>query len=88
MTIGDKAVNWLLESGDPSIRYLTLTEILDTPADSNEANGARKQIPEGQSAKKLLAGQLPDGGFGNHPYSKWTGAHWRTVSLVELGIPP
>ena len=22
-----------------------------------------------------------------HPYSKWKGAHWRLVSLVELGIP-
>jgi hypothetical protein len=22
-----------------------------------------------------------------HPYRKWTGAHWRLVSLVELGIP-
>ncbi|MFQ5871493.1 MAG: hypothetical protein ACE5IB_04990, partial [Candidatus Geothermarchaeales archaeon] len=22
-----------------------------------------------------------------HPYKKWTGAHWRLVSLVELGLP-
>jgi hypothetical protein len=35
----------------------------------------------------LLAGQLPDGSFGAHPYAKWTGAHWRLVSLVELGLP-
>jgi hypothetical protein len=26
------------------------------------------------------------GGFGVHPYQKWTGAHWRLVSLVELGM--
>ena len=80
MTMEDKAGNWLLESGDPSIRYLTLTEVRDTPTDSDEAKRARKQIPEGQLAKTLLAGQLPDGGFGNHPYSKWTGAHWRLIS--------
>ena len=36
----------------------------------------------------LLAGQLADGSFGCHPYRKWTGAHWRLVSLVELGLPP
>ncbi len=36
----------------------------------------------------LLRGQRPDGSFGVHPYAKWTGAHWRLVSLVELGIPP
>ena len=38
--------------------------------------------------RALLAGQHPDGGFGVHPYRKWTGAHWRLVSLVELGAPP
>jgi hypothetical protein len=36
---------------------------------------------------RLLTGQLPDGGFGVHPYSKWKGAHWRLISLVALGIP-
>src|SRR2546430_13635318 len=35
----------------------------------------------------LLSGQRPDGGFGVHPYSRWMGAHWRLISLVELGIP-
>jgi hypothetical protein len=35
----------------------------------------------------LLAGQRGDGGFGVGPYSKWTGAHWRLVSLVELRVP-
>ena len=35
----------------------------------------------------LLKGQRADGGFGVHPYSKWKGAHWRLVSLVELGVP-
>ena len=35
----------------------------------------------------LLSGQHADGGFGVHPYSKWTGAHWRLVSLIELGVP-
>jgi hypothetical protein len=36
----------------------------------------------------LLRGQKSDGSFGVHPYnSKWKGAHWRLVSLVELGVP-
>jgi hypothetical protein len=84
----DPAVNWLLDSGDPSIRYLTLTEILDRPSDSKEILEAKKQIPNGPAVKTLLSGQRPDGGFGVHPYQKWTGAHWRLVSLVELRIPP
>ena len=35
----------------------------------------------------LLKGQRADGGFGVDPYTKWSGAHWRLVSLVELGVP-
>src|SRR6266704_7083689 len=83
----DPAVNWLLDSVDPSIRYVTLTEILDRPSDSKEVLSAKKQIPDGLVVKTLLSGQRTDGGFGVHPYQKWTGAHWRLVSLVELGIP-
>jgi len=87
LSIKDPAVNWLLESDDPSIRYLTLTEVLDRPLDSKEVLAAKEQIPNGPTVKTLLSGQQADGGFGVHPYQKWTGAHWRLVSLVELGIP-
>src|SRR6266705_3840284 len=88
MEVKAPRVNWLLESDDPSIRYLTLTEILNRPSDSKEVLAAKKQIPSGPIVKTLLSGQRVDGGFGVHPYQKWTGAHWRLVSLVELGIPP
>ena len=80
------SVRWLLQSTDPSVRYFTMTELLDMPEDSLEAKGARKLIPTGARVQALLAGQRDDGGFGVHPYQKWTGAHWRLVSLVELGI--
>src|SRR2546422_2513045 len=83
----DPAVNWLLQSDDPSIRHLTLTDILDKPQRSSDVESAKKQIPQGPKVRVLLSGQRRDGGFGVHPYQKWTGAHWRLVSLVELGIP-
>ncbi|HEV2119254.1 MAG TPA: hypothetical protein VGS11_03965 [Candidatus Bathyarchaeia archaeon] len=86
-TLKDPAVNWLLNSDDPSVRYLTLTEILERPSDSKEVLVAKKLIPNGPIVKTLLSGQRSDGGFEVHPYQKWTGAHWRLVSLVELGIP-
>ncbi len=88
MDVKDPAVDWLLDSEDPSVRYLTFTDLLDKPSDSTEAQAAKRQIPKGPFVKTLLQGQLPDGGFGVHPYQKWMGAHWRLVSLVELGIPP
>ncbi len=84
----DPAIDWLLDSGDPSIRYLTLTDVLGQSSDSSEVMAARMQIPNGPVVKTLLSGQRADGGFGVHPYQKWTGAHWRLVSLVELGIAP
>src|SRR5207245_5599073 len=54
---------------------------------SPEVDSDGKQIPQGPQVQLLLSGQMTDGGFGVHPYQKWTGAHWRLVSLVELGIP-
>lgn len=45
-------------------------------------------VLDGPKVRALMSGQAPDGGFGVHPYRKWSGAHWRLVSLVELGAPP
>jgi hypothetical protein len=45
------------------------------------------EMLDGPLVRALLSGQQEDGGFGVHPYRKWTGAHWRLVSLVELGMP-
>jgi hypothetical protein len=83
----DSAADWLLKSADPSVRYLALTEVLGRPAGSRDARAARAALLEGPRVRALLAGQQADGGFGVHPYHKWSGAHWRLVSLVELGIP-
>ncbi len=92
------AIQWLLQSQDPSIRYFTLTELLDASPRSRDVVVARAEIPNGARVCALLAGQgagkrrtsdslaTHPGGFGVVPYKKWDGAHWRLVSLVELGI--
>jgi hypothetical protein len=77
------AVDWLLSSSEPAIGLLARRDILGEPVD-----GEASQIPSGAKVTALLSGQAADGGFGGHPYRKWTGAHWRLVSLVELDIPP
>jgi hypothetical protein len=77
------AVEWLLESSEPAIVYLTRRDVLgERVAHDPEA------IMSGPKVRALLAGQRADGGFGGHPYNKWGGAHWRLVSLVELAAPP
>jgi hypothetical protein len=99
MNRADPAIQWLLDSNDPSVRYFTLVDLLDKSNRSRDVKTARDQIVYGPRVKALLAGQhigqqkskesfgIHPGGFGVHPYKKWDGAHWRLVSLVELGIP-
>jgi hypothetical protein len=80
------ALAWLCSSDEPAVRYLTRRELLGD-RDGAAAVADAAQLLEGPKARALLAGQQPDGGFGVRPYSKWTGAHWRLVSLVELAAP-
>ena len=74
------ALDWLLESDEPSIRAMTRRDLLDEDPGGED-------VLAGPIVQTLLAGQEADGGFGSHPYRKWTGAHWRLISLVELEIP-
>ena len=78
-------MTWLLSSDEPAIRLLTRRDVLGQSVDADtDADLALA----GPKVTALLSGQQPDGGFGGHPYRKWTGAHWRLISLVELGVPP
>ncbi len=83
----EEVLPWLLASGDPSIRYLTLRHLLEEPNDNPQVRETGARILDGPRVRALLSGQTADGGFGVRPYKKWTGAHWRLVSLVELGVP-
>jgi hypothetical protein len=76
------AVDWLLESDEPGIVAQAKRDLLDEPTPAEAARAL-----EGPKVRTLLAGQQADGGFGTHVYAKWGGAHWRLVSLVELGVP-
>ena len=77
-----QAIEWLLACAEPGIRAQVRRNLLDEPEGESAA-----AIAGGPWMTQLLAGQHQDGGFGVHPYQKWAGAHWRLVSLVELGIP-
>jgi len=84
----DPAVEWLLQSEEPAIRHGALTQLLGRPSDDTEVLATRARIRRGPLVSGLLAGQDDNGGFGMHPYGKWAGAHWRLVSLADLGVPP
>ena len=82
MTTTVSAVDWLLASDEPGIVAQAKRDLLDEEAPAEAA-----RVLEGPKVRTLLAGQQADGGFGTHVYAKWRGAHWRLVSLVELGVP-
>jgi len=81
-TLDPAVLHWLLASREPAIRRLVRRELLDEPAPDDEGDTLHGPI-----VRTLLKGQKADGGFGANVYGKWSGAHWRLVSLVELGIP-
>ena len=56
----DFAIDWLLGSDDPSIRYLTLTEVLGKTARSRGVRETRNQIPSGRRVRALLSGQTTE----------------------------
>jgi hypothetical protein len=73
----ERAIGRLLRSREPAIRSLVRRDVLGEPVESDP-----QEILSGRIVRTLLR----DGGV--HPYKKWGGAHWRLVSLVELGVPP
>lgn len=73
------AIAWLAASEEPAVRRAAHLEVLGTPWPGGS-------VINGRIVASLLSGQRPDGSFGVHPYRKWMGAHWRLVSLVDLGV--
>jgi hypothetical protein len=71
------AVEWLLTSDEPAVRYVTRRDVLGEDVRADDA-----EILRGPKVRALLSEQRPA-----HPYRKWYGAHWRLVSLVELAVP-
>ena len=67
------AVDWLLAVEEPAVRDLVRRDLL--------GERSRERVLDGPIVQTLLAERH------GHPYAKWSGAHWRLVSLVELGVP-
>ena len=68
------ALDWLLAHEEPAVRLLARRDLRDDPVDPHEALDS--------PWVRTLLDDRP-----GHPYAKWGGAHWRLVSLVELGVP-
>jgi hypothetical protein len=74
--VHDGSLEWLLASEEPAVRALARRDLLGEPEPRGD------EILAGRVVRTLL-----DAPLDVNPYKKWQGAHWRLVSLVELGAP-
>lgn len=84
-------VAWLLESPTPSIRYLTLTDVMGKPEDDPQVKAARLSITTHPPVSHILDKQAPEGywQYAKHYYSpKYRSSHWSMLLLSELGMDP
>jgi hypothetical protein len=81
-------INWLLEEDNPSVRYFTLTELLDKPVNDSEVKKAKNSIMNVGVVPRILAKQNSDG-YWETPTAfytaKYKGTVWQLMILAELG---
>ena len=93
-----QVLDWLLEPSNPSVRYRTMTELLDRKKDDVEVVQAREQIGSSQMVTQILSKMHPDGywlqkkpttneivGDGVE-YGAYATTHFCLAYLAELGL--
>jgi hypothetical protein len=79
---------WLLEEDNPSVRYLTLVDLLGLPSRNQRVTAARKAIMEKGAVPKILSKQR-EGGYWEkredfYIRTKYKGTVWQLIILAEL----
>lgn len=79
---------WLLDPANPSVRYFTLTRILEKPMESEEVRQARLAIMQSGVVPRILHKQGEEGSWGEPKKfytAKYSGTVWQLIILAELG---
>ena len=82
-------VDWLLDEEQPSVRYLTLTQLLGKSEKENEVRRAKAEVAKRGWAKDILERQLPSGAWYHdkslfHP--RFHSTFWMLLVLADLGL--
>ncbi len=86
----DRAVEWLLDSKNPAVRYWTLRDILGRLETDDEVVQARERIASWTPVAEYLREQHSDGYWGSGEdvyWPKWTATVWPLILLAEIGVP-
>jgi hypothetical protein len=84
-----RALEWLLEENQPSIRYLTLTQLLGKPEDDPDVESAKETIAKKGWAADILAQQAPGGWWVSDEslyLPKYQSTNWMLLILSDLGM--
>ncbi len=85
----DEAFTWLMEATTPSIRLMTMADLLHLPPEDERLIQARKEGMESGPIPAILNRQSEAGNWeGERSFytPKYTSSHWNMVLLTELGV--
>lgn len=83
----DLIITRLAGSAEPSIRYILKKEYFEVDLSLPEMIALREEIRTSERVCTMLADRQADGSLPVHAYSKWKGAFWTLLQLVDLGYP-
>jgi hypothetical protein len=81
-------INWLLEDSQPSVRYLTLAQILGKNEVDADVRSAKELIPHKGWVAEILSKQHSDGWWVSEKslsWPKYTATYWMLLILSDLG---
>ena len=82
------AIDTLLHSDEPSIRWKVRVRVLEEDAHSTKIKALQEEIRASPRVKALLAGGVQRSAQEPKVYAKYQGAHWVLAALAEIGYPP
>lgn len=89
LTSKNTVIHWLLEENQPSIRYLTLTELLGRSEKDADVEFAKENIAKIGWARDILARQNPGGYWIDEKslyWPKYVSTNWMLLILSDLGL--
>lgn len=84
-------IDWLLETNNPSVRYLTLRDLIGLDPADTKLETARLAIMQTGPVPQILSTQNPDGSWDlpeKYYTSKYKGTVWTLMILAELAADP
>ncbi|NQU30478.1 MAG: nitrogen fixation protein NifH, partial [Anaerolineae bacterium] len=82
------SLSWLLEEGDPGVRYLAMRDLLELPADDVELIDAQEEAHI-KGPISIILNEMEEAGYwvkvGPGYYPKYRGTVWSVIMLSQLG---